>query len=287
MSIRIGTSPSSRSRRHTSTPSSWGRPRSSTTASGSKRPDSLEGGLAVPGHPHLVTLSVERAAQHAGDVGVVLHHEHPRPPAHAANGREGGAARSVECSRGWRSRRTQATRRCARRRVPPGLKLPQLEQRHLDLIGLGAGVLRRVLRLRLLSRLGRGRGGGGAWRTAILLLFGGVGYAAPVGALGRGRRGDAAADAARRASVRAGALCLFAALTLGLAAGSLGLGPGDTAARRLPRRRIPARPRRSRGRVASLGVQPPLLPRRRAHPVRLPPAGRRAAAHGRVGRRAC
>ena len=40
----------------------------------------VEGGLAVAGHAHLVALLVERAAQDAGDVGVVLHHEHPGPP---------------------------------------------------------------------------------------------------------------------------------------------------------------------------------------------------------------
>ena len=40
VSIRIGTSPSARMRRATSMPSSFGSPRSSTTASGSNTPDS-------------------------------------------------------------------------------------------------------------------------------------------------------------------------------------------------------------------------------------------------------
>ena len=84
--------------------------------------------------------------------------------------------------------------------------------------------------------------------------------------------------------LKTGAACLMAALTLGLAAGSLGLGPGDTAARRLLRRRLPRAPRRARGRDALLGVRQALLDRRLAHPVRLPAARRRPAAHGRVDR---
>ena len=58
---------------------------------------------------------------------------------------------------------------------------------------------------------------------------------------------------------RTGALCFATALMLGLAAGSLGLGPGDTAARRLPRRLLPRAPRRPRGRVPVLGVRQALL----------------------------
>ena len=72
----------------------------------------------------------------------------------------------------------------------------------------------------------------------ILFLFGGAGYLAPRRTVRRGRRGDAAADAPGGAARGASARCASrGALTLGLAAGSLGLGPGDTAARRVPRRR--------------------------------------------------
>ena len=80
--------------------------------------------------------------------------------------------------------------------------------------------------------------------------------------------------------LKTGALCLAAALTLGLAAGSLGLGPGRHPARRLLRRRLSAPSRRPGGRVAVLGVGQALLRGGLAHPVRLPAARRRAAVTG-------
>ena len=43
----------------------------------------LERGLPVARDADVVALLVERAAEHAGDVGVVLHHKHSRAPAHA------------------------------------------------------------------------------------------------------------------------------------------------------------------------------------------------------------
>ncbi len=70
---------------------------------------------------------------------------------------------------------------------------------------------------------------GEAMADGILVLFGGAGYLAPVALLATG------AVVMLRPMLPAvhpwglGALCLIAALTLGLAAGSLGLGPGDTA----------------------------------------------------------
>jgi DNA segregation ATPase FtsK/SpoIIIE, S-DNA-T family len=69
---------------------------------------------------------------------------------------------------------------------------------------------------------------GEAMADGILVLFGGAGYLAPVTLLAAG------AVVMLRPMLPAvhpwglGALCLIAALTLGLAAGSLGLGPGDT-----------------------------------------------------------
>ena len=84
---------------------------------------------------------------------------------------------------------------------------------------------------------------------------------------------------------KAGAACLVGALTLGLAAGSLGLGPGDAPARRLPRPRLPRAPRRRRRRAPVLGHPHPLPGDRRPPPVRLPADRRRAAAHRRLDRR--
>ena len=86
---------------------------------------------------------------------------------------------------------------------------------------------RAVLRLPRLLRLGR--------RARRLAGRRGAALAARRGALsGAGRAGrrrrdpDAAAGPARRAAVSRGAICLFVAVTLGLSAGTLGVGPGGT-----------------------------------------------------------
>ena len=134
----------------------------------------------------------------------------------------------------------------------------------------------RLLRLGLLPRLGRRRGGGGAGRGDPLPLRrrGLPGADRP---LRRGCPARAQADAPERAAVPDGGVCLGAALTLGLAAGSLGLGPKARSARRLPRPRLPAQPRRPRRRVALLGPPQAVLRGRRPHPVRVPLRGRRPA----------
>jgi hypothetical protein len=51
----------------------------------------VESLLAVAGHAYLVALLVEGTTEHAGDVGVVLDHEHTRASAHGFHGREGAA----------------------------------------------------------------------------------------------------------------------------------------------------------------------------------------------------
>ena len=76
MRIRIGTSLSARSRRQTSTPSSRGQAEVEDDEVG----DELLGGAqrldAVGRGAHLVALLAQRAAQHVGDLGVVLDDEH-------------------------------------------------------------------------------------------------------------------------------------------------------------------------------------------------------------------
>jgi S-DNA-T family DNA segregation ATPase FtsK/SpoIIIE len=123
----------------------------------------------------------------------------------------------------------------ARKRRPPSrrasrpweaLALPQLEQRHWDLIGLALAAF--GLFFACVFYLGWAGGQvGEAMADAIVFLFGAVGYTAPVALLAAGSLCVMRPVLPAVHPFRAGALCLGAALTLGLAAGSLGLGPGE------------------------------------------------------------
>ena len=109
-----------------------------------------------------------------------------------------------------------------------------------------AGRARRLLRVRLLPRLGRGQGGRRRSPTAASSAS----AASPTSR--RSRCSRPARVLVLRPMLpavrpfRAGALCLFAALTLALAAGTLGLGPGDAVRARLLAPRVPRGPRRRR-----------------------------------------
>src|SRR5215216_2173308 len=123
-----------------------------------------------------------------------------------------------------------ASRRRNRRRTRgawwPPFELPELEQRQLDLIGLGLVALAAFLAC--VFYLGWAGGEvGEAIADALLLLFGGVAYAAPVALFCVGALLVVRPMLPSMHPLKAGALCLTAGLTLGLAAGSLGLGPGD------------------------------------------------------------
>jgi S-DNA-T family DNA segregation ATPase FtsK/SpoIIIE len=125
------------------------------------------------------------------------------------------------------SSRKRRKRRPARRAWWPDLDLPVLEQRHWDLIGLGLVAFASFFAC--VFYLGWAGGEvGEALAGALLFMFGGVGYGAPVLLFAAG------ALIVIRPMIRAlhplktGAACFTAALMLGLAAGSLGLGPGDT-----------------------------------------------------------
>ncbi|MGH2783127.1 MAG: DNA translocase FtsK 4TM domain-containing protein, partial [Thermoleophilaceae bacterium] len=123
-----------------------------------------------------------------------------------------------------------AARRRKRRRsrsLWPPLELPTLDQRHWDLIGLGlvafAAFLACVFYLGWAGgEVGQGMAGG------ILFLFGGVGYLAPVAMFAAGAVIVVRPMLPAMHPLKTGAVCLAAALMLGLAAGSLGMGPGDT-----------------------------------------------------------
>ncbi|HEU0024922.1 MAG TPA: DNA translocase FtsK, partial [Thermoleophilaceae bacterium] len=119
-------------------------------------------------------------------------------------------------------------RRRSRRAFPTSLRLPTLDQGQWDLVGLG--LVSFAAFFACVFYLGWAGGEvGEAMAEGILFLFGGAGYLAPVALFAAG------AVVMLRPMLPAvqpwgvGAVCLGGALTLGLAAGSLGLGPGDTA----------------------------------------------------------
>ncbi len=123
-----------------------------------------------------------------------------------------------------------ASRRRKRRRSRsfwPPLELPKLDQRQWDLIGLGLVAFAAFFAC--VFYLGWAGGEvGEALADGILFLFGAVGYLAPVALFGAGAAIVIRPMLPAVHPLKTGALCLGAALMLGLAAGSLGLGPGDT-----------------------------------------------------------
>src|SRR5215210_6135921 len=118
-------------------------------------------------------------------------------------------------------------RRRARTAWLPHVELPTLEQRHWDLIGLG--LVGFAAFFACVFYLGWAGGEvGEALADAILFMFGGVGYAAPVLLFAAGSLIVIRPMIPAVHPFKTGTLCFAAALMLGLAAGSLGLGPGDT-----------------------------------------------------------
>jgi DNA segregation ATPase FtsK/SpoIIIE, S-DNA-T family len=124
----------------------------------------------------------------------------------------------------------RARRRRKRRGSPgfwPPVELPTLDQRQWDLIGLGMVAFAAFFAC--VFYLGWAGGEvGEAMADGILFLFGGAGYLAPVALFAAGALIVVRPMLPAVHPLKTGALCLAAALTLGLAAGSLGLGPGDT-----------------------------------------------------------
>jgi DNA segregation ATPase FtsK/SpoIIIE, S-DNA-T family len=118
-------------------------------------------------------------------------------------------------------------RRRARTAWLPHVELPALEQRHWDLIGLG--LVGFAAFFACVFYLGWAGGEvGEALADAILFMFGGVGYGLPILLFAAGALIVIRPMIPAVHPFRTGTLCFAAALMLGLAAGSLGLGPGDT-----------------------------------------------------------
>jgi S-DNA-T family DNA segregation ATPase FtsK/SpoIIIE len=123
--------------------------------------------------------------------------------------------------------RSRRKRRPARRAWLPDLDLPTLEQRHWDLIGLGLVAFAAFFACVFYLDWAGGEVGE-ALADAILFMLGGVGYTAPVLMFAAGALIVIRPMIPALHPLKTGAVCLLAALMLGLAAGSLGLGPGDT-----------------------------------------------------------
>jgi S-DNA-T family DNA segregation ATPase FtsK/SpoIIIE len=116
-----------------------------------------------------------------------------------------------------------APRRAAPR-PPAWPRLPELEQRQLDLIGLALIALAVFFAFLVYGGVDGGEAGG--WTLdSLRWLLGAVHYGVPVALLAAGAIVVLRPVLPAVRPFRAGAICLFAALCLGLAAGTLGIGP--------------------------------------------------------------
>jgi S-DNA-T family DNA segregation ATPase FtsK/SpoIIIE len=109
----------------------------------------------------------------------------------------------------------------------PYIDLPQLDQRQWDLIGLALVAFAAFFAC--VFYLGWAGGQvGQAMADGILFLFGGAGYVAPLALFAAGALIVVRPMLPATHPLKTGAICLVAAITLGMAAGSLGLGAGDS-----------------------------------------------------------
>ena len=117
----------------------------------------------------------------------------------------------------------------ARRSAPVAWpRLPKLEQRELDLIGLA--LVAAAIFFAFLIYLRWDGGEAGSWAVdGLRQLIGAVHYGVPAALLASGAILVLRPMLPAVRPFRAGGLCLFAAFALGLAAGTLGLGPGGSA----------------------------------------------------------
>jgi S-DNA-T family DNA segregation ATPase FtsK/SpoIIIE len=105
-------------------------------------------------------------------------------------------------------------------------KLPELEQRHFDLIGLGLVALGAFFAFVFYLGWDGGKVGG-ALGDAFVFLLGGVGYLIPIVLFGTGAVLVLKPMLPSVKPFRAGGICLLTALMLGLAGGLFGLGPAN------------------------------------------------------------
>src|SRR5215212_437135 len=135
---------------------------------------------------------------------------------------------AVRRPRSSAARTRAAGRGRARARRAPGASLwrpslPELSPHQLDLLGLGLAAIGVFLAF-VLYIGAAGGSAGGALSDGLELLLGEVAYAVPAALVAGGLLVIARTLVPSLRPVRAGAVCLFAAVTLMLAAGTLGLG---------------------------------------------------------------
>ncbi|HEY1539092.1 MAG TPA: DNA translocase FtsK, partial [Solirubrobacteraceae bacterium] len=123
-----------------------------------------------------------------------------------------------------RSQAKPKPRARARRSSIDAMRVPRLEQRHLDLIGLGFVAVGVFLAFPVYLGWDGGAVGHAATR-GLAYLVGQVALGVPVAVVVAGALCVLRPVLPAVRPFRAGALCLFAALTLALAAGTFGLGP--------------------------------------------------------------
>src|SRR5215218_2386259 len=119
----------------------------------------------------------------------------------------------------------------ARRSAPQWrvrLRLPRLEQRHFDVIGLGLVATAIFFAFVIYLGWDGGQAGDGAVE-GLRILIGAVHYLVPAALMAAGAILVLRPVLPAIRPFKTGAVCLFTALTLGLAAGTLGLGPGGGA----------------------------------------------------------
>src|SRR3954449_9249424 len=119
------------------------------------------------------------------------------------------------------------TRKPARRarRPAPHWRLPALEQRQLDLIGLGLVALGLFFAFLVYFGWDGGRAGSNAVE-GLRWLLGAAHYLVPVALAAAGAILMLRPVLPAVRPFRAGAICLFISITLGLSAVTLGVGPG-------------------------------------------------------------